>query len=301
MANYLYSQGSYGGTTGQGGGQFSIGRVKSIVLGPFRYDGIKDPGYITPRDVGKISYEPLYTSMNFPSGKGSSQPAYPIFSAFKQYPLLNEIVLVLPGPTPDMNDGIQEQTYYYFPPYSLWNSVNHNAFPNMQEYVAFVNSEIQNFQVENKEIDGNEIGKVPLGYMFGEATDVRSLKPFEGDTIIESRFGQSIRFGSTNITSTLNPWSKGSPTGRPITIIRNGQGGQDSPDYFEQTVENINRDNASIWMTSGQVVNVDGVNSFPLNSFGQRLKAPQQNAQKVQRIVTSRESTSPNQQDGNTI
>jgi hypothetical protein len=301
MAKYVYSQGSYGGNTGQKGSQYSIGRVKSIVLGQYRYDGIKDPDYRTPKDIGKISYESLYTSMNFPSFKGSSQPAYPIFGAFKQFPLLNEIVFIVPGPSTNMNDNVEEQTYYYFPPYSLWNSQNHNAFPNLEEYVAYLNTEIQNIQLENRQIDGDEVGKLPLGYMFSESIDVRSLRPFEGDTIIESRFGQSIRFGSTNITTTLNPWSAGSNNGKPITIIRNGQGKQDSPDYFEQTVENINRDPASIWMTSGQVIHVDGANSFPLNSFGDNKKIPQQNTQKIQRVAKSNQVNSPAEQDSKTL
>lgn len=301
MAKYNYSQGSYGGNTGQRGSQYAIGRVKSIVLGEYRYDGVKDPGYSTTRDIGKISFEPLYTSMNFPSFKGSSQPAYPIFGAFKQFPLLYEIVFIVPGPSPEMNDSVEEQSYYYFPPYSLWNAMNHNAFPNMQEYVRYLNTQVVNEQMQNNAIDGSEIGKLPLGYMFSESIDVRGLRPFEGDTIIESRFGQSIRFGSTNITTTMNPWSKGSDTGKPILIIRNGQGKQDSPDYFEPTVENINRDHASIWMTSGQVVQVDGLELFPLNSFGEQPVIVEQTVQRIERVSNSTQTLSATEQDSKTV
>lgn len=298
---YIYSQNPYGGITGQGGVQFSVGRVKEIVLGEFRYDGTKDPNYKTPKDVGKISYEPLYVSINFPSGKGASRPAYPIFSAVKQYPLLNEIVLIVPGPDSNLNDSIEEQGLYYFPPYSLWNSSNHNAFPNLQEYAEFVKTEIQNVQMENRELNSEEVGKLPLGYMFSENRDVRGLRPFEGDTIVESRFGQSIRFGSSNITNTMNPWSRGSATGTPITIIRNGQGNQDTTDYFQPTVENINRDPSSIWMTAGQTVNIEDALSYPLNSFGETNKVQASSAQKVEKVAKSAEIVSKAQQDSTTL
>jgi hypothetical protein len=131
MANpYILSPG--GSDAGKGmSSLFAIGRVKSIVLGEFRYDGIRDPDYSTPKDIGKISCELLYTTKNFPNGKGGAMPAYPIFTAIRQYPLISEIVLIMPGPDSDMNDDIERQGMYYFPPYSLGNSVNHNAFPNL--------------------------------------------------------------------------------------------------------------------------------------------------------------------------
>ncbi len=297
MADHLYGTGNTGGFGGKKGGLFAVGRVKSICLGEYRYDGVKDPSYSSPKDIGKISYELLYATKNFSNGKGGSRPAYPIFSAIKQYPLISEIVLIMPGPDSDMNDNIEEQGMYYFPPYSLWNSVNHNAFPNLQEYADYLNTQFQTVEMQNKTIDAENAGVLPVGYMFSEAKDVRSLRPFEGDTILESRFGQSIRFGSTNITKQLNSWSKYGALGKPITIIRNGQGAQDSPDYFEPTVENINRDDSTIWLTSGQVIDIDDSTLFPLNSFGESNKIPSTNAQTTTRIDRSRESTSAVSQD----
>ncbi len=297
MADHLYGTGNTGGFGGKKGGLFAVGRVKSICLGEFRYDGVKDPNYSNPKDIGKISYELLYSTKNFPSGKGDSRPAYPIFSAIKQYPLISEIVLIMPGPDSDMNDSAEEQGMYYFPPYSLWNSVNHNAFPNLKEYANYLNSQLETVQVQNTTVDQDNIGKLPLGYMFSEIKDIRSLRPFEGDTIIESRFGQSIRFGSTNITKQLNSWSKYGALGKPITIIRNGQGPQDSPDYFEPTVENINRDDATIWLTSGQVIDINDATSFPLNSFGESNKTIETDVQKVTRIQRSNESKNAVEQD----
>jgi hypothetical protein len=299
---YDYSVNTLGDIRGMGsGGVFAIGRVKSIVLGQYLYDNTPDPNYTAPRDIGKIAYDLLYQTMNFPNDKGSSRPAYPIFSTIKQYPLISEIVLIVPGPDPDMNNNIAEQGNYYFPPYALWNSVNHNAFPNMRDYEAYIKQNANNEGVDNKQLTGNNPGELPLGYMFKELLDVRSLRPFEGDTLIESRFGSSIRFGSTNTTKKLNSWSSTGELRKPITIIRNGQGPQPTSNYFDSTVEDINKDGSTIWMLAGQNVKIDNLESFPLTSFGFGTKAIEQTTSVIDRVDKSTEVRSGAAQDRLTL
>lgn len=296
--SYAFSVNTLGNVKGRdGGGILAVGRVKSIVLGEFLYDNVKDPNYTGPRDVGKISYDLLYQTKNFPTDKGSSTPAYPIFSGFKQFPLISEIVLIVLGPDANMNDNIMEQGLYYFPPYALWNSQNHNAFPNMRDYEAYLQDLVSTQNVDNTALSGNNPGELPLGYMFKELLDIRSLKPFEGDTIIESRFGSSIRFGSTNITKRLNTWSSSGELRKPITIIRNGQGAQPTKDYFQPTVEDINKDGSTIWLMDGQTVNITGLNLFPLRSFGFGTETREQITQTIDRVDKSTELRSGAEQD----
>ena len=271
------------------------------MLGEFLYDNTPDPNYTAPRDIGKISYDLLYQTMNFPNDKGSSRFAYPIFSTIKQYPLISEIVLIVPGPDPNMNDSIEEQGLYYFPPYALWNSVNHNAFPNMSDYEVYVKQNANNQGVDNTQLTSDNPGDLPLGYMFKELLDVRSLRPFEGDTLIESRFGSSIRFGSTNTTKKLNSWSSTGELRKPITIIRNGQGPQPTSNYFDSTVEDINKDGSTIWMSAGQNVKIDNLESFPLTSFGFGTKAIEQTISAVERTDKSTEVRSGAAQDRLTL
>ena len=280
-----------------GGGILAVGRVKSIVLGEYLYDNVKDPNYTSPRDIGKISYDLLYQTKNFPNDKGSSRPAYPLFSTIKQFPLVSEIVLIVIGPDANMNDSIEEQGLYYFPPYALWSSQNHNAFPNMRDYETYITSIAENNSVNNQALTGDNPGELPLGYMFKELLDIRSLRPFEGDTIIESRFGSSIRFGSTNTTKRMNTWSSAGELRKPITIIRNGQGLQPTKDYFQPTVEDINKDGSTIWLMDGQTVNITGLNLFPLRSFGFGIEAREQVTQAVDRVDRSTEVTSGADQD----
>lgn len=247
---------------------FIIGRVKKVVLGPENYDGSKNEDYNTPSDMGKIFYEIMYSNMNLSKAKYSSPPAFPIFSFIKQYPLVSEIVMIIPGPDSNLNDSINSQGYYYFPPYNLWNSLNHNAFPNMEEYAEYVKEFYTKNEFSGQNPDPNTMPKLPLGFTFSEIDKLRQLRIFEGDSVIESRFGQSIRFGSTvNGSANLNLWSSEGEPGSPITIIRNGQGNVVDPDNFKTITENINRDNASIWMTSGQKIQIDNLDRFPRKSF----------------------------------
>jgi hypothetical protein len=285
---------------GQTHGQyFTIGRVKKIVMGPFIGNTkTPDPDYTNPGDIGKIKYELLYSPLATSKANEVSDPAFPIFSFIKQYPVVNEIVLILGGPTERLNDSSQNQQFFYFPPYSLWNNSNHGAFPNMYEWQDFL-ADYSN--KPNYQGNATAIPKLPLGATFTEKY-IRNLQPFEGDSIIQSRFGQSIRFGSTvPVMKKFNTWSTSGETGDPITIITNSQGNRPGLGKFENIVEDINKDGSAIWMTSTQEIFLEDINSFPLNSFGVSIKPQIQDVLEVQRPPVSNEITSAELQDKNSI
>jgi hypothetical protein len=241
----------------------------------------------------------MYSNLNLSKAKFSTIPAYPIFSFIKQFPVVSEIVMIVPGPDANLNDKIDSQAYYYFPPYNLWNSLNHNAFPNMEEYADYVKEFYTKNEFSGNNPDQNFMPKLPMGYTFSEADKLRQLRVFEGDTLLESRFGQSIRFGSTiNGSAKLNTWSSEGEPGSPITIIRNGQGNIIDKDNFNTITENINIDDASIWMTSGQRIDITNIDRFPLKSFDRYRKAIAERTQKVNSIsTTTKYSRSAAEQD----
>lgn len=94
-------------------------------------------------------------------------------------------------------------------------------------------------------------GKHKFGEYFKPDNKVRPLKHFEGDVIFQGRMGQSIRFGS----SAIDPSSKELS---PLIILRTGQGEGNEDTYVTKktiyglTLEDINKDASSIWMTSNQ-------------------------------------------------
>lgn len=262
---YPYQQSSTG-TNFKNGQYFFIARVTSIVLGPW------DPQYTKESDLGRIQYQLLYS----PLGKrktnkistSGNKPAYPMSGFIKQYPLVNEIVMIVTGPSDALNDNYSNQKLFYFSPYNLWNDSNHNAFPDLEDYADYLNDYVNNPNYAGSQTQGPEFS---LGYTFKEKY-VRNLQPFEGDVILQSRFGQSIRFGSTiALLRDSNTWSQYGPNGDPITIISNQQGERLGSTKFETIVEDINSDGSSIYLTSTQQINIEGLESFPLNSFDVKI------------------------------
>lgn len=90
--------------------------------------------------------------------------------------------------------------------------------------------------------DDTDLGK--YGDYFEAQLDIHKLRLYEGDYLIESRFGQSIRFSAYN--NAENVFS-------PTITIRNGENGQSltSP-IGESTEENINEDGNIIFLGSGE-------------------------------------------------
>ena len=106
---------SSGGSLGSGGKKsggipYFIGRVKSIVLNPY-LDGTKtpNPDYQSPADYGKIRFEKVYGDITQTRLANENDFAYPMFSFVKQLPLINEIVAVFYGPSPELNDYKENQ------------------------------------------------------------------------------------------------------------------------------------------------------------------------------------------------
>jgi hypothetical protein len=276
---------------------FQIARVKSVVMGPYKGGTNEvDTNYNDPSDIGSIKYELLYSPVGISRSEEVNESAYPIFGFIKQYPLINEIVLILAGPTEKLNDRADKQRSYYFPPYDLWNHPNHGAFPNMEEWKEYLNEFVVPIQYQGTAVTSS----LPLGYAVTEKKDVRNLRPFEGDTILQPRWGQSIRFGSTITTmKNSNNWSNSGQEGDPITMIVNSQGKRITRSPFDPIVEDINKDGSSIYLTSTQEINLTDINNFPLASFGGNINPITQPVIGIQRVPISDETISAQFQDEN--
>lgn len=284
------------------GQYYIIGRVKKVVLSPFIANTkLPDPDYTGPSDIGKIKYEIVYSTLSTSVSREVSEPAYPIFNFIKHYPTYGEIVLIFPGPSPSLNDKVSRQQFFYFPPYDLWNHANHGAFPNLSEYAKYLNTQYSNKPTYSGTDPASNV-KLPLGKTLEEKEDVHNLRPFEGDTIFQARFGQSIRFGSTvPVMRDFNTWSRSGNNGSPITIISNSQGKRTNISPLDNIVEDINKDGSAIWMTSTQQIDLEDINMFPLASFGVSINPIVQNIVKLQQLPTSDEVISAQFQDENII
>ena len=188
--------------------------------------------------------------------------AKPFFSFIKQYPLKNEIVLLIDAPNKNYTFANNVQTRnatlkYYLPNVNIWNHQHNNALPDMVYHLE--GNEETNYEkvggtlIRTAEEDNSV--EVPLGEYFKENLSIQPLLPFEGDTIVEGRFGNSIRLGATaKEAPDKTAYSTKGETGDPITIIRNGALVEEKDNGWEHTIENINSDHSTIYLTSNQVL-----------------------------------------------
>ena len=152
--------------------------------------------------------------------------AYPMNSNFKNYPLLNEIVIITSAPSIEKDDSIINHTrFFYTTVVSIWNSPHHNAFPDIYQ----------------------NPGEPDLGYNFEDKANVAPVQPAQGDVIVEGRQGQSLRFTGTDYEKKFVETNEQ----KPITIISNGKA---SADPATPIVENIDDDPASIYLVEDHTV-----------------------------------------------
>mgnify|MGYP003629502549 CR=1 FL=1 len=141
--------------------------------------------------------------------------AYPLGYTIQQLPLLGEMVPLY------YNETLEK--LYYGHPINVHNYPTHNS-------------------PDQVVIDTPD---------YEEPSTINPLELFTGDTIIQGRFGQSIRF--TQTIPGRNEWSPSDSTlGNPLTIISNGQASTNDGSFLLQ--ESINQDPSSIYLTGNTIL-----------------------------------------------
>lgn len=255
------------------------GRVLDIILDD-KHPKFKELGEWS--SIGTIEF----TDVRINEGvvqNSSNYYAKPLLANYKSYPILNEIVYIIELPDQgSMNDNAKKQ-FYYFNIINVWNHPHHNAVPffltpendNKKYDVVFLGSTNQSKLNNNK---------INLGPGFQERSDIHPLHYYLGDNLLEGRWGQSIRLGST-VKNSSNIWSKEGENGDPILIIRNGQPINNPKEGWMRIVEDINNDLASMYFTSTQVLPIKTFSS-KYDSFNKKPIFPEKYNSK-QIVLTS--------------
>jgi len=166
----------------------------------------------------------------------SARPANP---NIKQIPLIGEHVIIFSALKEDSTDSKKRVQWYYLPAYSIQSALNNNALPGIA-------------RLRGDQEDPSQVYDQPLGESFNEKR-VSPLQPYEGDLLIEGRFSNSIRLGSTVSTNyTISPTWTGDQNGDPIIVISNGHQDKSNKQF---TIESLDNDQASIYLTSTQKIN----------------------------------------------
>ena len=166
----------------------------------------------------------------------------------KQIPLIGEHVLVFRSINQESTTDKKRGQWYYFPAISLQSGINNNSLPGV---------------ARNRGNDVNEvpedIAKIVGSEKFDEKI-VSPLQPFEGDVLIEGRFGNSIRLGSTGKNDseryTKERNYSGTNSTDPIIILSNGQLNKKNKEFV---VESFEDDQASLYLTSTQQISDNGI------------------------------------------
>ncbi len=189
----------------------------------------------------------------------------------KVIPIRGEIILVTKAPSPHASAAAVSQEYYYSNPVSIQSSIHHNGLPGMTDWMNLMNPSNADAREDTRDgIPQSSQGNITPNYtidpIFVERKDVYPVQPYSGDVILEGRWGQSIRFGSTIDERRNYPqvptWKKGlGETGNPIMIISNGTNPETKP-RNEFILEEIDKDDAAIWLTSGQYIKFEPASTF---------------------------------------
>jgi len=146
------------------------------------------------------------SSDNFLDTCKTAKPVSPNVS----YPLVDELVELKDLPSATSQVTPNSTNSYYTGTVNIWNNPQHNAQPAGDSY---------SFKT------------------FKASEDIKNLLRFEGDSIVQGRKGNSIRFGSTvKDKADLNEWSSGpGDDGDPIIIVTNGHNvDKKSPIHIEK-------------------------------------------------------------------
>lgn len=149
-------------------------------------------------------------------------------------PLNKEIVTLTTGADPGSIDNPGKTRTYWKEVVNVWNHPHHNAAPDTLQ---------DNWQDD-------------LLKGFPEQKTINPLAANPGDTLIEGRLGQSIRFGGSKGVSA---YIDDSNNGKPVVVISNGQVTTDNgSDLIE---ENVNEDYNSLYFFSDHKSNLKSANN----------------------------------------
>lgn len=222
----------------------------------------KSPMYENPADIGKIRYRDVGNLTPFRSKLEEEivTEAWPMDRALGRYPLPGEQVMVFEAfgdvKLPQAN-ALQRIAFYAFNV-----NTNHIITSNQTPFI------VSNSDVISKRPVGITVATKRFEKKLAEPREYRDggdvkiypqIQPFEGDFILQGRFGNSIRLGSTapkiesdrDVGSETLPWKSYGLPGDPIMTLRvNSEYVTDTADMY--VVEDPAKDQGSIYICSTQ-------------------------------------------------
>jgi hypothetical protein len=223
----------------------SVSGLDTTTYKPPFYEGVivdivlneEHPEYNTNGfNVGRALIRPLNNAMkNTEENDDNLHWCDPLEMRFAEYPLKGEMVLI----------WIIAEVPFYTKPLYIGKKPTENAYLNLNKTLKRA-GDVGSPATSN----GNQPGEHQFGEYFKPLKNSHYLRPFEGDVIIHGRFGNTIRFGSSQI----GPDETGL---NPNILIRVGEPPQikkvkdvDNPQGL--VYEDVNMDASSFYMVADQ-------------------------------------------------
>ena len=177
-------------------------------------------------------------------------------------PIIGEIVMLVQAPNRNIIKSVRSIEYYYISIVSTMGNTTNNAVKGFSKPVQ-TPSDLVTFTGNTTSPDSDSLGD----YIPELAKS--NMIAFEGDKIIQGRWGHGIRFTNTSNGSPQNSfWNKDGNDGDPLIVISNGH---DST-YPDPYLESINDDASTIVLSSAQSIDLFMDNKIqtslqPINEF----------------------------------
>jgi hypothetical protein len=174
--------------------------------------------------------------------------AIPANASYLNIPLYGEQVIVFSAISGNSENKKQAQ-YYYFSAINVHGQLNNNILPFINDTRPQINNYLQSG------IKSTIKAKTPEQLSF-EPRNIVTIQPYQGDTILQDRFGSVLRFSSThkNLSSySQKPIWQGKTAGDPFISLTCGIDGTRKSGYF--TIENPDKDSSLIYLSSTQKIN----------------------------------------------
>jgi len=210
---------------------------------PIQYDRYQDKNNVDfPPGSVRVRLRSTVSSL------ASEVIALPANANYLNVPLYGEQVIIfsaIDGKTPNT----KKEQYYYLPYVNTHAQVNNGIMPFIQDTKA------KSTSYSSNGISSTSKNKKPEQISFNEKNIV-SIQPYQGDIILQDRFGSALRFSSTHkqIDDYLQaPIWEGSSVGDPFIALTCGIDGVTKNDYF--TKEEPDKDSSLIYLSTSQKIN----------------------------------------------
>ena len=199
-------------------------------------------------DSVKSFYTIRFRLLNEPTANTDSpKVAAPLNLHYKKVPVKGEIVYIIEAASDLAGNFRNSSAYYYLTDINIQSNINYNGIPGSSTY----NAQKNNFKDSISNLTNINVKEGQNSLIFKIDNNVPQLQLIEGDVAIEGRFGNSLRLGyssDSKFKTTLNPAWSSEKTG-PITVLS-----VSTKRGMKFRTENINIDDASIYLTSTQKI-----------------------------------------------